>query len=778
MANFNIDSIRNALINSTSNRLNNHGLAATPESQSAIQYKQGALFSTTDGFKEFQSHFTKLLQANGFNPQQANQFLDLLELPNDELNRVFLIAQALQKNNKVFDSYITSLKNIVLRGENIRPGLKGFLDALEVLIGREKLSHLKAEIQTPKIHTAATQGEQKPTQAQQNQNPEKIAHPNEFEKSLIQNLNEQLSRSSSTNSLNQRAHDLENTLRQIANLNKGNAIQIPQERIDRIQEFLRFADVSIKEFPNRYQTDLFAYAHLSELGLSQEKYLQLSSEISPLRLLNLLVAAKAKGHQPQAIINTLSQTFENGGSIKDVIRNLENQYNVLTPKNPDGSERIIPVNAQTATISEGEHALLSFLGLDTNSGIISSEKSSFVIFPQKHEYAGNLLQLAHLPVGTYMIMAKAINDNNEMMTMWVKLLVESRKKKAFDKSFRDFEKELQKAKKDNQEQSADQQNHNQNKQQNFEQNNSQDQSPSSFVPTSSEPEVSVQISQNQPSNFKGPYLGEVILPLDYLTRDCHDLHIVAPETGLITSIDEFTEGVFENNAVVFRFLTNHIEDADLIKRHNLIVPKSSRIFEDFSNNMENFAARPKEELESWKKDIVNFFDSLKSAFPQGSQSFEIAQKFFSQESEKFAEGKLDGEIYQNHSLENDKDKFLKAFYAKGSYALAASGNIKGALQGMSYASLIDLSDQNATANLGSYLDDIRHQFYTKEQDQKLQKFYEMHLSHEIDKKLRANLFHHKTGKDYVAKTQLALPKAKTAEPTKATFNTYRNNFYK
>jgi hypothetical protein len=216
-------------------------------------------------------------------------------------------------------------------------------------------------------------------------------------------------------------------------------------------------------------------------------------------------------------------------------------------------------------------------------------------------------------------------------------------------------------------------------------------------------------------------------------RNPGDLVIVSPDSGLIVSQDEFEKGTFTHNSVTFRFLTNYIETTELKRRHQLLRLQHSPIFADFDTAVRGFMKNPQAELEQFKTDLTDFFKRLSELFPAGEQSLKVAESVFLREAENFAKGETGEELYAVKGFEGNKQKFMASCYAKGGYSLAASGDVTGALQGLAYATIVDLDEAQHKAALGDYLENLKKLHFAKTTAKNMEEFYATHLSHTFDR---------------------------------------------
>lgn len=119
---------------------------------------------------------------------------------------------------------------------------------------------------------------------------------------------------------------------------------------------------------------------------------------------------------------------------------------------------------------------------------------------------------------------------------------------------------------------------------------------------------------------------------------------------------------------------------------------------------------------------------------------------------------------------------MAAMYAKGSYAMAHAGDVTGALHGMSFTSLIDLSDLNNQSVLGEYLEDIKKMYFSREMDSRMQNLYDVHLTRNFDKQLQGNSFYQPQGQAFIksANLNILLPgtEPRQSNPAKPGYGIY------
>lgn len=692
---------------------------------SSPAYRGPTDFTTSNAYQKMQAQLVNVLNQSGFSMEQATQLSQNGQLSPDQFARVVMIAQTLQKEQMLFNEFSRVLKTVVTRGKNITEGLKGFLDGMEEIIGLDTYKVLSPPPSTSQ-QTQAELAQQSSLAAAKQQSSSAESNPkteNDFTTALYKDLAQYVAKSESDGGNDASQEHLKMLQKIIQSGNPSDKINLSSVQNQKANTFIEFSENSMVEFPMRYHIDLFSYSQLGAKGVSLDDYLSLSSEIPPLRLLNLIIAAEKMGHSPKAIIQTLMASQSLGEPLKEMLEHLEREYGVVFSKESPLANHL-PVENKTVHIQQGEALALKFLAFDTEDGILPSDKSSFVIFPQKFEYEGQSLNLSHLPIGVYMILAKAMNAKNQMMSLWMKVIVDKKDgtQKNQNEKFGDDPAQQQK------------------------QPPPEKKEPENMIEEG--PAVNLEFT-SQPINFKGPFLGEIVLPLDYLKRSPEDIFIPSPHSGIVIDNQEFLSGVFSNNAVTFRFLTDYIEKPNLKNRHALLRLRDSSLFRDFDAQLKKFNQSPQAELENWQKSLSDFFSSLTKIFSIGQKSFEIAREFFIKESVDFASGIEKRDIFKNESQEKKNANFLSAIYAKGSYALACAGDVGGALHAMGHAVLTDLSEDNHKAVLGEYLQELKNQYFKKMANSKTQNLYEVHISHGYEQKLLANPYYKPQGEAFI-----------------------------
>ncbi|MBF0106976.1 MAG: hypothetical protein HQM16_16810, partial [Deltaproteobacteria bacterium] len=737
-----LDMVRGVTTSGTTSQISGERLSTT-EVFRAVHQKGGAEFTTTPSYRQFQSSMMAVLGESGFTASQAVQLTEIGNIQTAQFVRVVLIAQLFAENREFFQRLINTVRNIVTQGKNIQWGLKSYLDGLERILGLQTQKLFKEirargnDAETLKEQTLA--GKAQP----------------EAEKDLYKEINQQLGQSIMNRASQTLDRDLKTMIKMTVDSKIMDRVQIADTTLAALKSYNDFADASIKEFPQRYHIDLYAYGQFAQRGVSLENYIRLASEVSPSRLLNLFAAAERAGQNPSAIIASLLATQASGGSVKDAVLNLENRFriNVDLLKAQPGTGRFVPVTANEVTLKQGDDVSLHFLALDGKDGVVSSEKSGFVLFPQKYEYTGSVLNLAFLPVGVYTVMAMGYDKDNNLLNYWMKVIVEGSIKKDIEKSFEEFKK----IEREKQKSGQNRQQNTQNKQQGAEDRGEEGEKAKAKAKAKdndADQDGVVSHFEKHPPNFKGPYLGEIVLPFDSLEKQADDLVVVAPPSGLVIDHEELCEGRFSSNAVLFRFLANHIETPEIIKRHGLLHISQSKTFMLFTEGLKKFVLNPGEQLTSWEKTLREFFAALKLLFPGGETTFDLAHQFFVRESQGFASGTGQGEIFSSESLEKREDRVMQAFYARGAYALAHAGDVSGALSGMSFASLMDLSDHNSQSVLGEYLEDIKNRYFSRQTDVKAQHLFGLHLTRNLGQNLSGNPHYQPQGKAFISSLNL------------------------
>lgn len=740
---FNIDRVRHIQSNETTPKIGSEGTARS-ESNRAIYSKNPAEFTMTGSYKQYHAKLANLFTNYGLPASQAETLADLGKLQADHLIRIIIVAQHLARNQALTKQLTELVKRISTNGKNIQAGLKTFLDGLEDMLGIDSQSLIEQARRNDRKNT--TQTNTPSTSETKAVNLQSEAH-------FYKDIQQHLSNAGLSDLSDDKFTELMALLNQIKQNQTNKASELTAEQTLKLQNFLQIASQSIEEFPDRFHHDLYGLAKLLQKGASSETYLKLVHDVSPARLINLLFMAEKSGHQSRSILDSLITVHNSGGSVLDAVKNLEYQYDPLMRLGP---RHIAQGKLEREIIMEqGSARKLSFLAFDSEEGLITPEKSGFVLYPQNFHYTGNSMDLGFLPAGSYLFMLVGYNFKNQMIQHWIKIIVTERDKRKNQKSFDEFKQDLDR-------------------------NNDEDSSHSNQNKPSPPPDSDggVRISfEHQPPQFNGQFLGEVVLPFDLMNHNADDLLILSPKTGIVLSPEEFYEGNFFNNAVAFRFLTPQIKSPDITKRHAMLNLNPSRAFEAYNKGLRNFVLNPGLQLEDWKKTLTDFFENLRSLFPDGKETFAIAERFFTEQSEAFAQGTLSGEIYENTTLEKNQDRFLSAFFSKGAYALARAGDVSGAIHGMSFASLIDLNNPYPHTVLGNYLDEVRKNYYTHESNIENTSLYDTHIRHHLGKRLQITPYFQDLGRQFIKAVQLSLPQS-TTEPPQNRNSSYGYGLYR
>lgn len=706
----------------------------TPTTQKYNSNQTGqALVSTSNAYRQHQTELTDMLKSFGFDADKAFKLAQIGHLNLKNLTRSLLIAQMLTREPALFDEFAKTLKNITSRGQNLEEGVRAFLDKLDRILGQD----------TRTLAEAALKGKNYEVESVLNKNYSQNQHGQTGERNFSENL----------------ARDLGPKFFE----SHRNAPLNPRQFAE-FDAFLQFFKSSMDEFPGRYHVDAYAQNELGAKGLSLENYLKLASEVPPLRLVNLLALAEKQGVSPQEICKTLLDAQLRGEDLGEVMTRLENQHNAATLgkfSNPlfslDAGPQTVPLSAMPLTLTEGQKLALSFYALDAFDGLLHADKCGFVIYPQKSEHPGQTLDLSHLPVGVYYVLLAGLNSKNKILNFWMKVIVEKKR--------RDDEGE---------EKTPDQKNGESETEKN-DGGGGKDQGAlpdfATSAPALQKDFVSADFGAGKLS-LLGPFLGEIVMPLDYMNRDPSELVILSPGSGIVVSPEEFASGVFTHNAVVFRFLANHIEATDLKKRHQLLSLKMSPEFAQFEKALKEFNLDPRAKIGAFHSELATFFDRLTALFPQGRESFKVARGVFEREADAFAGGVAGGAEFKVESSEGDAKKFLAAAYAKGGYALAAGGDVPGALNGLAKATLCDLSDTSHKAALGEYLENLKNVHYAKAQASDVQAQYDTHLFHRYGETIQASPYFSEMGEKFVKAVALALPAAELAPAQMQALNPY------
>ncbi|OVE81452.1 hypothetical protein BVY03_03660, partial [bacterium K02(2017)] len=277
-----INMVRGVSSSSTTATVTNEG--QTTESHRAIVHKDAAEFSTTNSYRQSQSKFVQLLADRGFSATQTGQLVQFGNLQSTQLVRVLVLAQLLIKNQELFQQLTKNLKTIISMGQNVQSGLKTYLDGLENSMGLNT-SKLLEDVKT-----------QMATQKESEIPKQEIPEENiEFSKKdttgikLYRELNQKLGQNSASQSYQNMERDLAQIVKQVSNSKSVQDIRLTSTITQSLQDFNKLTEVSLREFPQRYQIDLYSFSQLSQKGMDLNTYLNLSSEVSPLRLLNVIV---------------------------------------------------------------------------------------------------------------------------------------------------------------------------------------------------------------------------------------------------------------------------------------------------------------------------------------------------------------------------------------------------------------------------------------------------------------------------------------------------------
>lgn len=700
------------------------------------QSNGAAAFAASRSLHQRQAELFQQLAARQFSPTMMTRLMELGNLPQEQFAHVYLLAEALRQNEPLFEKFAKTMRTIMTRGQNVTEGLKTLLEGVDSALQTDtkSLMHTIAE-----ALEQASNGAHRSTLAPGSE-PKEAPTPgsNRSTTANAQTLSTTVKPAyAEVLATEERAHQALTNLANAPML--GQARQLADKMLitgpasprQNLQEFLELAESSIDEFPQRFSPDLFAYTQLAKRGLSAEGYVRLAAEVPPLRLLNAIIQAEKSHQSPQAVFQSLSEEQNHGLALEGQLQRLEQLRGVTAP-NLQTQPQVKPAEAQIITLRQGEFKQLDFLAIDARDGLISEKMTSFVVFPSRQEYAGPTLNLAHLPPGLYMILAKAVNSQSEIISQWTKVIIEP-----------------------GDETDPDGKRKNPSKQQD--------------APDDDDPQTKRKFSSPLPADPLhidvagapliplGPFLGEIILPLDYLHRAPSDLVLVGDGSGVIVSREEFLNGCFSSHAVTFRFLAEFTDLPSRKTRHALLHLKPSDTFKKFDEDLRRFVASPSSQLDPWLKNLEGFFAALGAMFPSGQQTFKVAHEMFERESKEFATGSPSSNIYQNASTEKDRKGFVSACYAKGGYAMACAGESGGALHALSYATLARPADVNPQASLGQYLTELRGIHYSQQKKDAVQNMYGIHLGHSFGSALSANPAYAPLGKNFIQAVSLALP---------------------
>lgn len=670
--------------------------------QKSSQDRQAASFSMSNTLENFQTQLTQVLVKNGFAQEQAARLMHAGITRLGDFSRSMLISQALLSNPQLYDRFAKNLRQILLREQNNEQGVKVFLDVMDQILGVDSKQLIEGELAGSHLLEVDRKGNN-----YQGDGGEKgFPLPVEDLSRLIDKAAPHIPRHLSAAQLRQ------------------------------MQTMMDFSEVSVEEFPQRFAADLYAFSELHKLGMNAAQYLKLSSEVPPLRLVNLLHAVQRLGQHTQGILDLFLTAFEQGESLKDVLEQMELRFGVQRIMQAGsvggfpGDARTLPMDTQLLTLHEGENVVIDFFGMDRFDGLVPEGRSGFVLFPQNEEFLGNQINLAFLPVGIYYLVAATINSRQKMMTLWKKVVVQARhnrEKKAF---------------------SEDQK-----------QGQEKNQSPNqSFKPLPNEPTdilplpspvdpLSMHFSGDVPK--RGLFVGEIVLPLSDVSAVRNAPLLWATNTGIIVTQSEYENGVFPHNALLFRFLAGELVGGDSERRHAVLKLCHSRPFEILDLAIKDFMINAQEKLPIFLGRLNDFFEDLLGLFPAGEKTFETAHELMAREAQAYASGQAHPEMYRVQSREERQRDFVSASYVKGAYAMASVGHVSGALRGLTYASLTNWDDDNQKAVLGEYLENIRNVHFAKAKEPQVRSYYDTHLRHSTGEKLLASPIYKTQGEAFI-----------------------------
>lgn len=679
-----------------------------------------AVLSTSSSYREFQAELIRKLEGAGFTAEQSLKLTQVGNLSVRQFTRATVLGQLLMHDPGAFDDFVGTLKNVVNRGKNVQDGVRAFMGGVDRLLGSDSRAVTEEILKNrnPEIEAAT----------RRNYSP----HPGSGE-----------------------AKDAERQFAGSADL----VAMLPARRVladardaAELSEYVRFFNNSMEEFPTRFHVDAYAQNELARKGLPLKDYVKLAGEIPPLRLLNLLVKAGRAGQLPEAVLKTFLAAYENGEDLNAVLGAMERSYGTGTtvpgaepvpqefplradfsgasgpvPREneagtvvaraptaltdaptlaaiPSGVRRMLAIPGATVEIIQGDSAVVEFLAMEAKDGVIPSDRTAAMIFPQRVEIPGQSLNLSYLPVGAYMVLFAGVDPAGRLMNLWMKVIVREREDEDEDEDDR-----LAGG------------------------GGAAGEGASDKPPRKNPPEefLKPDFSGAEPI-LAGPFLGEIVLPLDFLSRDPGELAVVTPGTGVVVSREEYERGVFPHYAVTFRFLANHVTAGEPMRRHAPLGLAPSAAFEQFDALMTRFMKDPRAERASFDRGMEEFFAGLAKSFPAGEKTFATAREVFSREAAAYAEGLSAGAGYDAASIEKNGERFVAACYAKGACALASAGDAAGALGGFARSALTDLGNASRKSELGEYLRGLGDIRYAREKAESVREAYATRVGHGAD----------------------------------------------
>lgn len=665
-----------------------------------------ALLSTSSTYREFQSELLRKLEGVGFTSEQSLKLAQIGNLSVRQFTRATVLGQLLMHDPGAFDGFVGTLKNVVNRGKNVQDGVRVFMDGVDRLFGSDSREVTEEVLKNrdPELN-AVTKRNYAP-----HSRPGEIRG---FERQLVDETDLRAMAAARPAAVNDTAA---------------------------FAEYVRFFNNSMEEFPTRFHVDAYAQNELAKHGLPLDDYVKLAGEIPPLRILNLLAKAAAAGQAPEAILKTLLAAYENGEDLNSLLNAMERTYGAeksfaetgggvlksparpfsadfygassAVPRERGASPAKAPPDASSAgsitasnpsprsvsaapgatvEVSRGDNVFVEFLAMGTKDGVLPTERTAALVIPPRAEIPGQAFNTAFLPVGAYMVMFAGVDSANRLMNLWMKVIV------------RESENEEEPAPR-------------------YEDEGRKDGDASDRPPRKKPPEdfLKPDFSGAIPI-LVGPFLGEIVLPLDFLSRDPGELAVVSSE-GVVVSREEYERGVFPHHAVTFRFLANHVVTGDPLRRNAPLTLAPSAAFEKFDALMTRFLKDPRAEVASFESGLKDFFLGLASSFPAGVKTFEVARELFLREAKAYAEGGNHDALYDAVSLEKNGALFVSACYAKGACALAAAGDVSGALGGFARAAFTDLGGSRKSG-LGEYLKNLSGIRYAREKSESVRAAY-------------------------------------------------------
>lgn len=659
-----------------------------------------AQFSTSGTYRQRQTELRDVLRRYGFAPDQADKLSQLGNLPLKQLSRAVVLSQMLSRDPAAFDDFAKILKNIQGRGRAVDEGVRVFLDAVDRALGEdsravteEAASRRSEEAVLPRVYSAAGK-------------------------------------------VNAADAPPEELVREFVPPPSSGRVATEAQMADFKAEARAFA-AAVEEFPERFPADAFARNALAKEGLPLNDYVRLAGEMPPLKIVNLIALARKQGVDPQVVLQALLASVENGDDLKSVFEAWEGRFTFpatdnsnesskntasektrplfseratsdspqssgqdLRPPSPEregdsfpgmtsgrldaGAAHTASRSNATLTMTAGEKAMLGFAALDARDGVLPDERTGFVVFPQRAAYPGPVLNLAFLPPGVYMVLCAGVNASGQLMNLWRKVVVREREEQ--DSHSDMFEAQSDENKKNDEQQAS--------------------RRPPVEMP------LTADLSGDMPQ-LLGRFLGEIILPLDFLSRDPGELAVLSPSSGIVVTREEFESGAFPHHAVSFRFLTHYLEPEDVWRRHAPLKLRPSLLFDAFDVALKNFSRDPVAQKGIFLSALKVFFENMMALFPAGEKTFAVARDVFEREVEGYAAGRVSGDNFDVVSLERDGGQFVSACYAKGARTLAAAGDVSGALLGMARATLTALDEGSPKAALGRYLAELRAAHFAK-----------------------------------------------------------------